>query len=102
MPRPLNQQAIVITGASSGIGRATALMFGQAGGSVALAARSEEALQEVAREIERLGGTALVVPTDVSRPNDIEELASKAVERFGRIDTWINNAAVSEYATLDQ
>ena len=102
MPRPISNQVVVITGASSGIGRETAIMFGQRGASVVLAARSEAALREVAREIERLGGAAEVVVTDVAEWPHVERLAQRASDRFGRIDTWINNAAVSTYATVEE
>jgi NAD(P)-dependent dehydrogenase (short-subunit alcohol dehydrogenase family) len=100
--RALHDQVVVITGASSGVGRETALQFGERGTSVVLAARNEEALKEIAHEIERLGGKAYVAVTDVSEWSQVERLASEAVERFGRIDTWVNNAAVSMYATVEQ
>ena len=102
MLRPLAQQVVVITGASSGIGRATAVQFGAAGASVVLAARNEVALQEAAREVEHAGGIALVMPTDVAKWEQVERLATRAVDRFGRVDTWVNNASVSEYATVEQ
>lgn len=98
MTRPLRDQVVVITGASTGIGRETALQFGRQGSSVVLAARNEEALDSAVREVERLGGEALGVPTDVSQWGRVQALADRAVERFGRIDTWVNNAAVNEYA----
>ena len=101
MPRPIGEQVVVVTGASSGIGRETALAFGQRGASVVLAARNEPALREVAREIERLGGKAHAVPTDVAEWAQVERLAEEAVARFGRIDTWVNNAAVSAYAAVE-
>ena len=102
MARPVAEQVVVITGASSGIGRETALEFAQLGASVVLAARNVEALEEVVREAERIGGRAEAVPTDVAEWPEVERLAARAVERFGRIDTWVNNAAVSEYATVEQ
>jgi short-subunit dehydrogenase len=102
MARPINEQVVVITGASSGIGRETALEFGKRGASVVLAARNEEALGEVAREIEREGGMAHAVPTDVADWSQVERLAQEAVNRYGRIDTWVNDAAVAEYATVEQ
>ena len=102
MPRPLNEQLVVITGASSGIGRETAIQFGKAGASVVLAARNEAALQEVASEIEGSGGKAHVVVTDVAEWDQVERLATAAVERFGRIDTWVNNASVSAFGTIEQ
>src|SRR3954470_983241 len=95
MPQPIGDQVVVITGASSGIGRETALELGRRGAAVVLAARNETALQEAAREVERLGGRAEVVATDVAEWESVERLAHAAVERFGRIDTWINNAAIS-------
>lgn len=87
-------QVIVITGATSGIGRATALKFASNGDSVVLASRSEDNLTEVAVKCEALGGRALKVRTDVSNEEDIERLAKEAVTAFGKIDVWINNAAV--------
>jgi short-subunit dehydrogenase len=102
MPRPVSNQVIVITGASSGIGRETAVMLGERGASVVLAARNEAALHEVAKEIDRLGGVAQVVVTDVAEWPQVERLAQAAVDRFGRIDTWVNNAAVSAYATVEE
>ncbi len=97
MARTLEEQVAVIVGASQGIGRETALQMGRRGASVVLAARNEEALREVAREVERLGGRAEVVVTDVADWPQVERLAHRAVERFGRIDTWVNDAAVSAY-----
>lgn len=94
MPRPLSDQVVVITGASSGIGRETALRLGAQGASLVLAARNEDALASLAREIEQAGGTAQVVPTDVTDWQQVQLLAETAVERFGRIDTWVNNAAL--------
>ena len=95
MLRPVRNQVVVITGASSGIGRETAVMLGQRGASVVLAARNEAALREVAKEIKRLGGVAEVAVTDVAEWPQVEHLAQAAVDWFGRIDTWVNNAAVS-------
>jgi NAD(P)-dependent dehydrogenase (short-subunit alcohol dehydrogenase family) len=95
-------QVVVITGASSGIGRETALEFGRHGARVVVAARNQEALQSLADEIHRLGGEALPVVTDVSDYSQVAALASRAVESFGRIDTWVNNAAVSTYGTVEQ
>ncbi|MFL6580647.1 MAG: SDR family NAD(P)-dependent oxidoreductase [Burkholderiales bacterium] len=84
----------VVTGASSGIGRGVAHELGSHGANVVLAARRSEVLEEVASEVRAAGGEPLVVTTDVSDPDDIQNLADSAVERFGRIDVWINNAGV--------
>jgi short-subunit dehydrogenase len=102
MSRPLKEQVVVVTGASSGIGRETALAFGKRGSSVVLAARNEAALQAVAGEIEQYGGHAFVVVTDIAEWDQVEHLTKAAVERFGRIDTWVNDAAVAVYATVEQ
>jgi len=101
MPRPINEQVVVITGASSGIGRLTALTFAERGASVVLAARNDTALEDLAREIESKGSYAKVVPTDVSEWEQVQNLAHTAVEQFGRIDTWVNDASVAEYARLE-
>jgi len=98
--RPISEQVVVITGASSGIGRASALAFGAQGASVVLAARNREALEHVAAQIEASGGQAHVVVTDVSVWAQVEHLAEAALKRFGRIDTWLNNAAVNEHASV--
>ena len=87
-------QVMVITGASSGIGRATALEWAKRGGSVVIAARSTEVLKEVAAQCEAAGGKALVVQVDVSKEEDVNRLAAEAVNTFGKIDVWLNNAAV--------
>jgi short-subunit dehydrogenase len=100
--RTISEQVVVITGASSGIGRETATQFGRRGASVVLAARNETALREVAGEVERLGGRSQVVVTDVAEWDQVERLAQEAVDRFGRIDTWVNNAAAGEYATVEE
>jgi short-subunit dehydrogenase len=100
-PHPLEQQVIVITGASSGIGLATARAAAQKGARVVLAARSEAALDQAAREIVAAGGQASAVPCDVAVREQVDGVARAAVERFGRIDTWVNNAAVSIYGRLD-
>lgn len=101
MPRPLEEQVVVLTGASSGIGRAAAGLFGQRGASVVLAARDAEALQEVAREVELAGGRAVAVPTDVGDWSQVETLAQAAIDHFGRIDTWVNDAGVSIGRTVE-
>ncbi|WP_243709361.1 SDR family oxidoreductase [Micromonospora sp. 15K316] len=85
---------VLITGASSGIGRATALAFAAEGARLVLASRSQQALAEVERDCRARGGQVLVVPTDIADPAAVERLARRAVQRFGRIDVWIEGAAV--------
>jgi len=95
--KKLQNQVIVITGASSGIGMLAALHAGARGARVVLAARSEEALNSVAEKIRGHGSEALVVPTDVTRQEQVQRLADRAIEQFGGFDTWINNAGISIY-----
>jgi NAD(P)-dependent dehydrogenase (short-subunit alcohol dehydrogenase family) len=90
----LDGKTYVVTGASSGFGRGTALKAASLGANVVLAARRVEALEEVAAQAREAGGTALVVATDVSDPAQVQRLADAAVARFGQIDVWINNAGV--------
>ncbi|QJW93554.1 SDR family oxidoreductase [Frigoriglobus tundricola] len=100
--KPLREQVIVITGASSGIGLATAQAAARGGARVVLAARNEPALAEIVRDIARAGGTAVHVEADVSRREDVEKIAQVAVARFGGFDTWVNNAGQGLYGTLEQ
>lgn len=93
-------QVVVVTGASSGIGRATAIRFAAEGASLVLAARRPEALAAVVAECEQAGGRAIAVPTDVSDEGAVDALAERAVEAFGRLDVWVNDAAVSVFAPL--
>lgn len=90
----LRNAVVVITGASSGIGRATARAFAEQGARLVLAARNESALRDTAGECAMLGAHSLVLPTDVTDPIAMTDLARKTVEAFGRIDIWINNAGV--------
>lgn len=99
----LEGAVVVITGASSGIGRATAQAFARQRARVVLAARDDEALQEAAAECRALGGEALVVPTDMTLSDSVEQLASAAAEfGQGRIDVWINNAGVGAVGAFDE
>ncbi|SDE04638.1 SDR family NAD(P)-dependent oxidoreductase [Belnapia rosea] len=92
----------VVTGASSGIGRGVAERAGSLGARVVLAARRAEALEGVAATIRAAGGEALVVPTDVSRPEAVEALAETAERRFGRVDVWVNNAGVAPIGRFEE
>ncbi len=100
--KPLDRQVIVITGASSGIGLATALAAAHERARLVVAARSKDTLEALVREIEANGAEAVAVQADVGMRAEVEGIARAAIERFGRIDTWINNAGVSVYGRLDE
>jgi short-subunit dehydrogenase len=97
---PLSEQVMVITGASSGIGLVTAKQAAARGARVVLAARNEGDLNAAVDEIRRRGGRAIFVVADVADPAHVDRIADHAVREFGRIDTWVNNAAVSMYGRL--
>ena len=100
--RPLAEQVLVVTGASSGLGRAVAALAGAQGAKVVVAARNEDGLNGAVAEIERAGSEALAVKTDVAERDQVEELVRRAVERFGRIDTFVANAIVTVYAEVEE
>lgn len=91
---------VVVTGASAGIGRATALRFARDGAAVALLARGRERLAAAAAEVEEAGGRALPIPTDVSDPDAVEAAAARSEAEFGPIDIWVNNAMATVYAPV--
>jgi short-subunit dehydrogenase len=93
-------QIIVITGASAGIGRATVQSFARRGASIGLIARGPDGLKATAKEVETLGGKALILPCDVSDPDGIEHAASEVEGKFGPIDIWINNAMLSVFSPV--
>lgn len=95
-------QVMVITGASSGIGRATALEWAKRGGNLVLASRSPEVLDQIAAECEKAGGEAMIMQVDVSREEEVEKLAEAAVSTYGKIDVWLNNAAVMIFGNFTQ
>ncbi|AYV47523.1 short-chain dehydrogenase [Caulobacter flavus] len=95
-------QTVVITGASSGIGRATALMFARSGANLVLASRRKEVLVDLAHQCVALGARATAAPTDVSDPSAMQALAQAAERRYGRIDVWINNAGVGAVGRLEE
>jgi NAD(P)-dependent dehydrogenase (short-subunit alcohol dehydrogenase family) len=99
--KPLDQQVVVITGASSGIGLATARMAAKRGARVVLASRSKSDLRRAVKEIRREGGEASYVVADVADPRAVQRIAEHAVREFGGIDTWVNNAGVSIYGRLE-
>ncbi len=98
----MRNRVVVITGASSGFGRGAALKFAENGAKVVLAARRKRLLKQVADEIRKTKGEALVVETDVSSSSEVEELANKAIGKFGKIDVWVNNAGVGSVARFDE
>lgn len=100
--KPLAQQVIVLTGASSGIGLCTARLAAKQGAKLVLAARSENALRQLCVEINQAGGQAVYVVADVSQPAQVQAIARKAKQVFGGFDTWINNAGVSIYGKLEE
>lgn len=100
--KPLNAQVMVITGASSGIGLATAQAASQKAVKLVLAARSEEAMHNIVEDINRTGGEAIFVACDVADRAQVEQVAGAAIARFGRIDTWVNNAGIGLYGRLDE
>jgi short-subunit dehydrogenase len=99
--KPLGEQVIVLTGATSGIGLVTARMAAQKGARLVLVARNEEALAKLADEIKESGGEAIYISTDVSKESQVRRVADSAEEAFGKIDTWVNNAGVSIYGKLE-
>ncbi|MGZ6392464.1 MAG: SDR family oxidoreductase [Ktedonobacterales bacterium] len=102
MRQSLADKVVVITGASSGVGRATALEFARKGARVVVSARRAMLLDEVARECERVGAPrALAVPADVTDEWAVVALAQRAIDTFGRIDVWVNNAAVVAFGPLE-
>ena len=100
--KPLKQQVMVITGASSGIGLATALAAAKKKVKLVLAARSDETLKNLADQITSSGGEAIAVHCDVAEKSEIEQVARSAIEHFGRIDTWVNNAGMGMHGRLDE
>jgi NADP-dependent 3-hydroxy acid dehydrogenase YdfG len=95
-------ETVVITGASAGLGRATAREFGRHRAKIGLLARGIEGLEAAKREIENLGGTGLVIPTDVADSAAVEQAAALVEERLGPIDIWVNNAMASVFSPVQE
>ena len=100
--KPISQQVVAVVGASSGIGRDTALKVAERGAKVVVAARSQEGLATLVEEIHQRGGEAIAVVADVADYEQVKAIADKTVERFGRLDTWVHAAATGLFATFDR
>ncbi len=100
--KPVREQVVVVMGASSGIGRETALRFSKRGAKVVVAARSEAGLRSLEHEIRGLGGEARAVIAEVSEFEQVEAVAQIAVEEYARLDTWVHLAAAGLFAPFDQ
>jgi short-subunit dehydrogenase len=98
----ISEQVIVITGASSGIGLTTARMAAEQGARLVLAARNDDALRKLTDEINSSGGECVYVVADVGNEGDVKKVAAEALNKFGGVDTWINNAGVSIYGKLEE
>ena len=96
----MKNKIVIVTGASSGIGKATALRFAQKGAHLVLAARSVANLNILSEQLTPFGVEVLIVPTDVSKEADCKNLMDKALEKFGRIDVLVNNAGISMRAAF--
>ena len=102
MKKPLSEQVVVILGASSGIGRATARAAARRGAKVVVGARNAEGLESAVREVEEAGSEGLALTVDTTSRNDLESLCARAVERFGRIDTFVASVMITVYAEIEQ
>jgi len=98
----MSSEVVVITGASAGVGRATARLFGSRGAKVGLLARSPDGLEGARRDVEEAGGRALVLPADVSDAAQVEAAAERVESTLGPIDIWINNAMVSVFSPVKE
>ncbi len=102
MSRSQSPQVVVITGASAGVGRATVRAFARRGAHIGLLARGRDGLEGAQREVEGEGGRALIVPTDVADPEQVEEAAAAVEESLGPIDVWVNNAMTSVFSPVKE
>lgn len=100
--KPIHQQVVAVVGASSGIGRETALRFAQRGAKVTVAARSQVGLQTLVDQIKSAGGDALAVVADVAEFDQVKAIADKTVETYGRLDTWVHAAATGVLAPFEK
>src|SRR3954462_1601785 len=100
--KPVSEQVVVVTGASSGLGRAIARAAAERGAKGVVTGRNEEALSNAVSEIERAGSEGLSVPADCTQQDEVERVVAQAIERFGRIDTYVANAIVTVYAEAER
>jgi short-subunit dehydrogenase len=100
--RPNRPEVVVITGASAGVGRATAREFAKRGAHIGLLARGRDGLEAARREVEDMGGRALALPVDVADADRVEAAAAEVEERLGQIDVWVNNAMTSVFSPVKE
>ena len=100
--KPIDEQVVVLFGASSGIGREAAMQFAERGAKVVVAARREDALESLAQDIRMRGGVCVPIAAEAADFAQVKRVADDAAQRFGRIDTWVQLASVSVYAPFEQ
>lgn len=100
--KPIQQQVVAVVGASSGIGRSSALEFAKRGAKLAVAARTQSGLSSLVDEINQFGGEAIAIPADVASFEQVQTIADKTVEHYGRLDTWVHLAATSVFAPFEK
>src|SRR6266542_996501 len=98
----VDAEVVVITGVSAGVGRATVRKFARNGARIGLVARGLDGLEGARKEVEELGGKALVVPVDVANADQVEAAAAQIEAEFGQIDIWINNAMASVFSPIKE
>jgi NAD(P)-dependent dehydrogenase (short-subunit alcohol dehydrogenase family) len=100
--KPIDQQVVAVVGASSGIGRETALQFAKRQAKLVVSARSEAGLASLVEQISQLGGEAIAVPADVAVLEQVQAIADKTIDRYGRLDTWVHAAATAVISPFDR
>src|SRR3712207_9017054 len=100
--KPIDEQVVALMGASSGIGRETAIRFAKRGAKVVVSARNEGSLRSLVDEVQRDGGEALAVPADVAEFEQVKAVADRATEEYGTLDTWVHLSGVGFYAAFDR